>query len=213
MTTRSSNRAVLMALEYTAEGPRPLLNVTLIVRAFPVFLQVTNDATGRHSLAAVPLNNGGRSVNVSIAPAPGSGDYAPCPSGSDSVTSDTTFGVGRAAFHRRSAVHAAVAGEHLGLGHGVREYAARDPANRWRVGALGRRWPGGGRKRPAVQFQHADGCSWAYLLCPPLPGTGTDTYAPVRVKREGYQPASRQPTFVGTIGVSISSLFGIDDVP
>jgi hypothetical protein len=82
-----------MALEYTAEGPRPLLNVTLIVRAFPVFLQVTNDATGRYSLAAVPLNNGGRSVNVSIALAPGSGDYAPCPSGSDSVTSDTTFDV------------------------------------------------------------------------------------------------------------------------
>jgi hypothetical protein len=30
-----------------------------------------------------------------------------------------------------------------------------------------------------------------YLLCPPIPGTGTDTYAMVSVQREGYQPSGR----------------------
>jgi hypothetical protein len=30
-----------------------------------------------------------------------------------------------------------------------------------------------------------------YLLCPAIPGTGTDTYAMIRVQRDGYQPALR----------------------
>jgi hypothetical protein len=35
-----------------------------------------------------------------------------------------------------------------------------------------------------------------YVVCPALPGTGTDTYGLVRARREGYRPANRS-AFLG----------------
>jgi hypothetical protein len=180
------------ALEHTAEGSRPLPNVPLLVRTgfSPyVFLQVTSDATGRYSLSEVP------SGAVSIAPAPGSGYYTPCPAGFDVVRSNTTFDV-----HIVSAALLSTAGI---------------PASVPRLGSI---WVSGAvfestaqGSRPiagaSVNLEGDDvdprlgsttltDAAGRYLVCPPLPGTGTDTYGLVRARREGYRPASRK-AFLG----------------
>lgn len=179
------------ALEHTANGLRPLPDVSLLVRTFPSFMQVISDATGRYSLSGV--TNGTR---VSIAPAPGSGYYAPCPSGSSrGITSDTHLDV-----HVVSAELLATAGAPSTMPR---------LESIWVSGTAFERTPQGIRPIAGAAVHLADvgpledasdprfssntltDAAGRYLLCPPIPGTGTDTYAMVSVQREGYQPAGR----------------------
>jgi hypothetical protein len=179
------------ALEYTANGLRPLPNVNLLVRTFPGFRQVTSDATGRYSLPDVTSG-----TRVSIAPAPGSAYYAPCPSGSPSgITSDTHLNV-----HVVSAELLATAGAPSAMPRGE---------SIWVSGTVFERTPQGIRPIAGAAVHLADvgpledandprfssntltDAAGRYLLCPPIPGTGTDTYAMVSVQREGYQSAGR----------------------
>src|SRR5687768_10704419 len=78
-----------VVLDHTSKGPLPRANVPLLVRAWEsnVFMEVTSDAMGRYSLRGVPAGA------ISIAPAGGSGYYAPCPAGWDVVRSDKVFDV------------------------------------------------------------------------------------------------------------------------
>jgi hypothetical protein len=181
-------------LEYTAAGPRPLPNVALVVRTFPGFLQVTSDAAGRYSLSGVPLRNDFRSVTVSVAPALGSGYYAPCPNGG-TVNSDRIFDV-----HLVSAALLSTAGPPSMLPRlesiwvsgtvfentpqGVRPIAGASV----RLVDAG---PAEDASDPRFSSNTLTDAAGRYLVCPPIPGTGTDTYGAVRVDREGYQPASR----------------------
>ena len=184
------------ALEHTANGPRPLANVSLLVRTFPGFMQVASDATGRYSLSGVTSG-----TRVSIAPAPGSGYYAPCPGGSPrGITSDTNLDV-----HVVSAELLATAGAPATMPRleGV-----------WVSGTVFEMTPQGIRPIAGASVHLADvgpfedasdphfssntltDAAGRYLLCPPIPGTGGDTYAPILVQRDGYQPA-RRSAFLG----------------
>lgn len=177
------------ALEYTPEGSRPLPGVPLLVRAGYGFLQVTTDATGRYSLPDVP------SGAVSIAPAAGSGYYAPCPAGSDVVHRDATFDV-----HIESAMLLSTTG--------AMESVPR-LGSIWVSGMVFEKTPQGARPigGASVNLGGDDAdlrlgsttltdAAGRYLVCPPLPGTGTDSFGAVRVRREGYRPASRS-AFLG----------------
>ncbi len=154
-------------------------------------MQVTSDATGRYSLSGVMMG-----TRVSIAPAPGSGYFAPCPSGSPrSITSDVDLDV-----HVVSAGLLATAGAPSTMPR---------PEGIWVSGRVFERTPQGTRPVAGAAVHLADvgpledandprfssntltDAAGRYLLCPPIPGTGTDTYAPVNVQREGYQPTGR----------------------
>jgi hypothetical protein len=183
--SQSSVRLSGVVFDYTSDGARPRANVPLVVRTgyLNVFMEVTSDAMGRYSLSGVPVGA------ISIAPAGGSGYYAPCPAGSDVVQSDRVFDV-----HIVSATLLSATGA---------------PAEMPRVGAI---WVSGvvfertpqGRQPIAGATVALEGDSsdsrigsttltdaaGRYLVCPPLPSTGTDTYGSLRVSRQGYRPAS-----------------------
>jgi hypothetical protein len=182
-----------VVLDHTSEGPRPRANVPLLVHTWQQslsrFLEVTSDAMGRYSLSAVP------SGAISIAPAAGSGYYAPCPAGWDAVGSDRAFNV-----HVVSATLLSTAG------------APTDTptiGSIWVSGVVFETTPqgkrpiagasvnlGGDGSDPRMGSTTLTDAAGRYLVCPPLPSTGTDTYSPVRVTREGYRPASRS-AFLG----------------
>jgi hypothetical protein len=182
-----------MAIEYTAQGLRALSDVPLLVRTGSgsyVYRQVTTDATGRYSLSAVPAGSA-----VSIAPAPGSGYYAPCPNGRGVVHSDTPIDV----YVVSAALLSTIGAPDLPRLGAI-----------WISGTVFERTPEGTRPVPGVLINMGDSgadssdprlgsttltnAAGSYLLCPPLPGHGTDVNVSVRAKREGYRPATRTAT-------------------
>ena len=184
-------------LEHTGEGPRPLPNAPLIVSiGFSPYLQVTSDATGRYSISDVP-NGAFSNGSISIAPAAGSGYYAPCPNGGVLVRD------------RPVDVHV-VSGTLLSTTGMPASVPLLGPI--WVSGKVFESTPQGplpiagalvnmgnsdvdlfGVWRGSTTLTDAAG---RYLLCPNLPGHGTDTQISIRVRLNGYQPASR-PALLG----------------
>ena len=137
---------------------------------------------------------------MSIAPAPASGYYAPCPNGG-SVRSETTFDV-----YMVSGGLLSTAGPPLTM--------PPPEGGIWVSGTVFETTPQGIRPVAGASVHLADvgpaedasdprfssntltDAAGRYLLCPPIPGTGTDTYAPILVQRDGYQPA-RRSAFLG----------------
>jgi hypothetical protein len=169
------------------------------MRIFPGFLQVTSDATGRYSLSGVPLTYEGRSVNVSIAPAPGSGYYAPCPNGG-TVTSDRTFDVHIVSAGLLGSAGAPSMLPRLGsIWVSGRVFENTPQGIRPVAGAsvhLVDAGPGENATDPRFSSNTLTDAKGEYLVCPPIPGTGTDIDAMLRAERDGYQPASRS-AFLG----------------
>jgi hypothetical protein len=182
-----------VVFDHTSDGPHPRANVPLLVRVAPwtsnVFIAITSDSMGRYTVSGVPAGA------ISIAPAGGSGYYAPCPPGWDAVRSDRVFDV-----HVVSAALLSTTGAPTDL-----------PllGSIWVSGAVFEDTPEG--RQPiagATVILEGDGfdprigsttltdAAGRYLVCPPLPSTGTDQYSTLRVSREGYLPASRS-AFLG----------------
>ena len=174
-----------VVFDHTTDGAHPQANVPLLVRAWQanVFMEVASDSMGRYSLSGVPAGA------ISIAAAGGSGYYTPCPAGWDVVPSDRVFDV-----HVVSAALLSTAGA---------------PADMplfgsiWVSGVVFERTPQGTQpiagatvilegngSDPRIGSTTLTDAAGRYLVCPPLPSTGTDQYASLRVNREGYQPAS-----------------------
>ena len=191
-----------VVFDQTSNGARPGANVPLLVHVWmweaESFMEVTSDATGRYSLSGVPAGS------ISIAATSGSGYYAPCPAGWDSVSarSDGVLDV-----HVVSATLLSTAG-----------VPAEMPllGNIWVSGVVFERTPQG--RQPiagATVNLFGDGAdprtgsttltdaAGRYRVCPPIPGTGTDTRAPLRVSREGYRTASAFPLLGWEDGVDI----------
>jgi len=178
-------------IDHTTNGPVARANVPLLVRAWAskAFMAVTSDAAGRYSLSGVAPGA------ISIAAAVGSGYYAPCPSGSDVVRTDRAFDV-----HVVSAALLSTAGapDHTPQSGGI-----------WVSGVVfevtqkGRQPVAGATvtlegdsSDPRVGSTTLTDAAGRYLVCPPVPSTGTDTYGSLRVSRDGYQSASRS-AFLG----------------
>ena len=184
-------------LEHTAGGARALPNAPIRVATYGRFLEVTSDATGRYSISDVP------SGPVSIAIAARSGYYAPCPNGSDVVTSDRSFDV-----HVVSGMLLSTAGMpasvpmlgSIWVSGGV--FESTTAGHRPIAGALVKL--GGDDADPRIGSTTLTDAAGRYLVCPPVPNTGTDQYGNIRVSRVGYQSASRR-AFLGWdyVGVDI----------
>jgi hypothetical protein len=175
--------------EYTAAGPRPLPNVSLLVHPYPLeqgFLKATSDAAGRYSVSGIRSG-----IAVSIAPELGSGYYAPCPNGSDTITSDRTIDV-----HVVSAAVVSTAGApstvpRLGSIWVSGTVMERTPNGMRPISGASVNLAGNDENDPRLGSNTLTDAMGRYLLCPAIPGTGTDTYAMIRVQRDGYQPALR----------------------
>lgn len=171
-----------IVFDHTSEGPRPAANLPLIVRTGGGLAATTTDESGRYSVVGFP-------GPVSIAPAPGSGYYAPCPAGWDYVDSSSRFEV-----HVVSATLLSTSGAPSDM-----------PLNSsiWVSGIVFEK-TAEGRRPVAGAAVHMDGdgtdlrmgshtltnAEGRYLLCPMLPSTGTDMRTTLIATREGYAAAS-----------------------
>lgn len=184
-TGRSSITLSGLVFDHTSRGPLPAANVRLLVRATERshdFFAVTTNAEGRYSLSGVPRGS------ISIAAAAGSGYYSPCPSGWGVVQADQVFDV-----HIVSATLLSTSGAPPDMPRnggiwvsGVvfeRTAEGRQPV----AGATVHL--GDGRSDPLVGSTTLTDAAGRYLVCPPIPSHGSDTYATVSVSREGYRPA------------------------
>jgi len=180
-----------LVFDHTSTGPVPRANVPLLVRAWQsnVFMEVTSDATGRYSLSGVPAGA------ISIAPAGGSGYYAPCPAGWDVVRSDRVFDVHVVSATLLSTSGAPADTPQLGSIWVSGLVFESTPQGRQPIAGATVNLAGDGSD-PRVGSTTLTDAAGRYLVCPPLPSTGTDTYASVRVSREGYRPATRS-AFLG----------------
>jgi hypothetical protein len=179
-------------LEHTTAGPRPVPNVPLLVRtgfSSFVFVLVTSDATGRYSLSDVP------SGAVSIAPAPGSDYYAPCPAGSDVVRSNSTFDVNVVSASLLSTAGMPPSFPRSGS-IWVSGIVFENTSQRSRPLAGATVNLDGDDADPRFGSTTLSDAEGRYLVCPPLPGTGSDTFATVRARKSGYRPGSRS-AFLG----------------
>jgi hypothetical protein len=161
-----------------------MANVPLIVRALSanVFREVTSDAMGRYSLSGIPAGA------ISISAAEGSGYYSPCPAGWDVVQSNRVFDVHVVSATLLSTSGAPATVPRLG--------------SIWVSGIVFERTPQGTRPiAGATVTLAAEGSdprsgsttltdsAGRYLVCPPIPSTGTDQYASLHSSREGYRSA------------------------
>jgi hypothetical protein len=175
-----------VVFDHTSVGALPRANVPLLVRAgggkFFLEMKVTSDSMGRYSLSGVPVGP------ISIAPAAGSGYYAPCPAGGDlrwafgsdvhvvSATLLSTAGAPVDMHPNGSIWVSGVVFEHTPQG---RQPIAGATVNLW-----------GDDSDTRIGSTTLTDAAGRYLVCPPIPSTGTDQIAPLRVSREGYRPAS-----------------------
>ena len=179
-----------VVFDHTANGQVPRANVPLLVHAWyaNVFMPVTSDANGRYRLSDVPVGP------ISIASADKSGYYTPCPAGWDVVKSDQVFDVhvvsasvlsttGLPAFTPDGAIWVSGIVFERGL-QGERPIAGATVTL------------GGNPNDSRVAATTLTDAAGRYLICPPVPSTGTDTYESVQVSRDGYQSASRS-AFLG----------------
>ena len=173
-----------VVFDHTADGAHPRANVLLLVRAWQsnVFMEVISDSMGRYSLSGVPAGG------ISIAAAGGSGYYAPCPAGWDVVQSNRVFDV-----HVVSATLLSTAGAPADMPVGGSIWVSgvvfeRTPQGRQPIAGATVNLEGDGDS-PTGSTTLTDAAG-RYLVCPPLPSTGTDQYASLHVSREGYRPAS-----------------------
>lgn len=180
--------------ELTPLATVPGANVALLVRsglgAQPwLFFATTSDNAGRYSVSGVPAGG------ISIAAAPGSGYYTPCPAGWDVVRVDRSFDV------------YVVSGALLPTlplgGVPTSNSSIWVSGNVYESTSTGTRPVAGATVRltdddsdPRVGSTTLTDAVGRYLLCPPIPSTGTDVVIPVRVSKEGYAPTSR-PVVLG----------------
>lgn len=191
-----------LVVDHTLAGATSGANVRLLVQAWrdtgeysmsgvPAgsFMEVTSDATGRYSLSGVPAGS------ISIAAAVGSGYYAPCPAGFDIVRSDRGFDV-----HVASAALLSTAGTPATMLPSGAIWVSgvvfeRTPQGRQPIAGATVNFAGDGSD-PRTGSTTLTDAAGRYLVCPPIPGTGTDQTVPLRVSREGYRSSSLFP-FLG----------------
>jgi hypothetical protein len=181
-----------VVFEFTSDGARPRANVPLLVRegyANAFIMEVTSDAMGRYSLAGVPAGA------ISITPARGSGYYAPCPAGWDIVRSNHVFDLNVVSATLLSTVGAPGDLPRLGGIWVSGVVFERTPQGRQPIAGATVNLGGNGSD-PRTGSTTLTDAAGRYLVCPPLPSTGTDTYGSLRVSREGYRPAVGSP-FLG----------------
>lgn len=181
-----------VVFDHTSNGPVPRANIPLRVRVYPsswhappgfVSMAVTSDGLGRYALSGVPAGS------ISIAPASGSGYYAPCPSGWGVVQSDRVFDV-----HVVSATLLSSAGMPADIPLGGISVS----------GVVFEETPQGRRPVSGANVNLSDevadpqagsitltDAAGRYLMCPPVPSRGSDTHWWVRINLEGFRPASR----------------------
>jgi hypothetical protein len=189
-----------VVFDHTSGGARPGANVPLLVHVWGVgsesFMGVTSDVTGRYWLSGVPAGS------ISIAATVGSGYYAPCPAGWDIVRSDFVFDV-----HVVSATLLSTAGVPAGMPPSGAIWVSgvvfeRTPQGRQPIAGATVNLFGDGSD-PRTGSTTLTDAAGRYRVCPPIPGTGTDTRAPLRVSREGYRPVSAFPLLGWEDGVDI----------
>jgi hypothetical protein len=154
-----------------------------------VFMEVTSDAMGRYSLSGVPAGA------ISIAPAEESGYYAPCPAGWDVVSSDRVFDVHVVSATLLSTTGAPADMPQLGSIWVSGVVFERTPEGTQPMAGATVNLEGDGSD-PRIGSTTLTDVAGRYLVCPPIPSTGTDQYGSLRVSREGYRPASRS-VFLG----------------
>ena len=174
-----------VVLDHTALGVLPLPGLRLNVRLIQpsqATLEVTSDAAGRYSVSGVPAGA------LTITPAADTRYLAPCPAGTDALKADKSLDV-----HVASISTLAGAGTTIPLPVGTI----------WTSGLVLEKTSTGLRRVSGAVVELGEGdsppttrtsVSGYYLLCPLIPGTGTDVQAVVRARKEGYAPASRPIT-------------------
>lgn len=174
-----------VVFDHTSNGTRPGANIRLVVHAWTTnghtFQEVTSDQTGRYSLSGVPAGA------ISIAAALGSGYYAPCPSGWDVVRSDRVFDV-----HVATATQLSTTGADIPTSGSiwVSGVVFERTANGIQPVAGATVNLAGENSDSRIGSNTVTDAAGRYLVCPPLPGTGTDQSAPLRVSRDGYRTAT-----------------------
>jgi hypothetical protein len=189
-----------VVFDHTSGGARPGANVPLLVHVWESesFMEVTSDATGRYSLSGVPA------ASISIAATGGSGYYAPCPAGWDRVgaRSDGVLDVHVVSATLLSTVGLPADMPLLGAIWVSGVVFERTPQGRQPIAGATVNLFGDGSD-PRIGSTTLTDAAGRYRVCPPIPGTGTDTRAPLRVSREGYRPASAFPLLAWDDGVDI----------
>jgi hypothetical protein len=137
---------------------------------------------GRYSVSGVPAGA------ISIAPAGASGYYAPCPAG-DFVGSDRVFDVHVVSATLLSTTGAPADTPQLGTIWVSGVVFERTPEGRQPIAGASVNLAGDGSD-PRIGSTTLTDAAGRYLVCPPIPSTGTDQSASLHVSREGYRRAS-----------------------
>jgi hypothetical protein len=176
-----------VVINHTPEGQFPAAGVALLMRwgagtTFE-FRGATSDANGRFLLADVP---GGA---ISIAAAPNSGFYSPCPAGSDVVSTSSSFDVHVASATVLSTIGSVDLPYRFNIWVAGQVFEQTDNGAKPIAGALVN-FEGNGSD-PAMGSSTLTDSLGRYVMCPPLPGTGTDTSAPITATKDGFRSATR----------------------
>ena len=175
--------------EHTFSDIRPQPGVPIRVRLWgrtSILLDGVTDSAGRYEISGVPPG----ASQVTIAPPDGSDYRAPCPSGGNGPTSDTSFDVHvvSTTLLSTSGAPASIPSSFLSIGGTVLERVsdgtlpvagatvdlAGDDSDRW------------------VYSTTVTDARGRYLVCTAPPGVGTDQIHTVRAHKDGYHPASRE---------------------